>query len=300
MTTITIKFGDIFNTMLPTDYVEQSVSFKEINSDQSSLFAADEHVKQSTNCFPFYRSINKKQSWIRVGDFLNTTEIFKCIGICNKSFYKLGAIFLICCHHKYNCAKYSATANKEEEEVKDPTSGIVPILNNVAVDLSRVMKNELENRSFRGIRSDWLYWNLFVPEYDKFFLPKMQQWRQQLRAGEQSNISKQLYGYFLIMLPSQEKKDRKSEETFYRLIDGRPNPLSYLKFLQKHSFQDVFNHFKQIFDSGMNGLKALSFITFIVPYHILNNDDFNRHGGKYKYKQLQVYPQVAEKKQELH
>ena len=148
MTTITIKFGDIFNTMLPTDYVEQSVSFKEINSDQSSLFAADEHVKQSTNCFPFYRSINKKQSWIRVGDFLNTTEIFKCIGICNKSFYKLGAIFLICCHHKYNCAKYSATANKEEEEVKDPTSGIVPILNNVAVDLSRVMKNELENRSF--------------------------------------------------------------------------------------------------------------------------------------------------------
>lgn len=105
--------------------------------------------------------------------------------------------------HKYNYAKISA-----DKKIKDQ-------------DNIKVMANVLENRSFTGIRSDWLYWNSFVPEYDEYFQPHKcnnGKWKQQLRVGEQSNITKQLYAYFLIMLRYQVKSRR--IERVKRLFTG--------------------------------------------------------------------------------
>ena len=46
----------------------------------------------------------------------------------------------------------------------------------------------------------------------------------------------------------------------------------------------------------MQGLKSLSLITFLIPFHIIHNDDFASDSGKYNCKQLEIYPQVSEKK----
>lgn len=264
--TVVIHFSDILNTMLPTDLIgrngSKNIVVVEATAGCEQLFSRKAILKYDH--YPYYQCMSKR--WIRVGDFLHPNQVTKVISLCNNNYYNLGVLLLICCHHMYHKAVHKMKPSEREEKQQLVTkygcteiNGLVQVLNKIAIQLSDVMEEELASRSFAGIRSDWAHWNPFIESSDSYFSnPAMIQWRLDLRAKHaeekmnksEDNSGMELMAYFIIMLSTQQQNDGTSEETTYKLFNGRHDSFSFLKYLQKHSMRDFFVHFAAMFRSG--------------------------------------------------
>lgn len=310
---VDIDFGQIFNVTLPTSTIGfgKGKNFPWNNSQkkgaivETPLFCEYMNLKETPqlmydtiNTCPFYHvKKNQKVKLIRIGDYLTPGMVINAIAVCNGNFYNLAVILLIACHNRYH---YFQSKNGDEDD--EDIEVYVKAANELGDHLNVVIQNLARDKQDNVLRHGWRDWNVMVEKSDSNFNEQMKDFRRGIREkyvlerGISSDDSQllleelSLFSYVLIMLGSEGQLDERCEETYYKLINGRHDPMSFLIYLQKASIEDFFYHMERLYHGcGMENLKAHSIIEFLIGLQVV-------YDGKVNHKQLLHFPEIGLKK----
>jgi len=272
----------------------------------SSIISSDITLQlDKESLSPVYKIDNNDEySIIRIGDYLSHDEIIACINICNGNYYNLCNILSMSC-----ISKYLLWINRRKSSKYDqpPDEDYLAIIQKLADDMQSVMVVMLPKKKENGgIRQLWGSWNPFCPEYDHLYSEEMKIWRRNIRQKyisdrriDSSDVKIKLeemalFCYFMILFGSELLKDEQCERVFYKLINNRHDPLSFLQILQKVSYGRMFDYLSNLYKdvgSTIYNKKAQAMMIFLVTLQ-------TRYGGKVPidYKILQSLPNLDHKK----
>ena len=217
----------------------------------------------------------------------------------------LGVVLLMGAHLRYRRRNLEAKATAKKKSKEAPDQRLLECIDRVGRDLDRVMTALWTSHPKKWIRMQWVQWNAFYVDADKFYNSEMQRWRKQLRdqfirdngvseADRMLRFDEMMpFVYILIMLYSQNTEDERVHKTINALMNGRPDHLSFLAPLRHHPIQKLFDHFSLLFKtegaSGMHNLKAHNLLSFLVGLEVV-------HNGSIPGTHLDAFPEISDKK----
>ena len=244
---------------------------------------------------------------IRVGDYLTINMMRRAFNLCHYQGKcpNLGVVLLMGAHLRYRRRNLEAKATAKKKSKEAPDQRLLECIDRVGRDLDRVMTALWTSHPKKWIRMQWVQWNAFYVDADKFYNSEMQRWRKQLRdqfirdngvseADRMLRFDEMMpFVYILIMLYSQNTEDERVHKTINALMNGRPDHLSFLAPLRHHPIQKLFDHFSLLFKtegaSGMHNLKAHNLLSFLVGLEVV-------HNGSIPGTHLDAFPEISDKK----